>query len=133
MHQCKLQMTTGKYRELRGTISLINIILGVKMFKCDHCGCCCRSLFLSPIYANLDRGDGVCKYLDEKASLCLIYEFRPLECNIDAMYEAYYSSIMSKADYYELNYSACKELKQNKLLLKNKGDTKCQRELQSKK
>ena len=34
------------------------------MFHCDKCGICCRSLRRSPLYSGLDRGDGVCRYLD---------------------------------------------------------------------
>jgi len=40
------------------------------MFQCDRCGCCCRNLHKSEIYAELDRGDGVCKYL--LGNLCTI-------------------------------------------------------------
>lgn len=84
------------------------------MFKCDCCGQCCKSITLSPIYLGLNRGDGVCKFFDEKSSLCSIYENRPIECNIDAMYNAFFSIKMTKAEYYELNYSSCKELKKLK-------------------
>lgn len=48
------------------------------MFLCDKCGLCCRNLNLSEIYADLDRGDGTCKYL--QGNLCSIYEKRPLKC-----------------------------------------------------
>lgn len=81
------------------------------MFKCDCCGCCCRNILLSSIYFRLDRGDGVCKYFDDKSSLCTIYGKRPLECNVDAMYDVYFSKIMSKDVYYEKNYQACTLLK----------------------
>lgn len=40
------------------------------MFKCDKCGECCRHLDKSEEYRELDRGDGVCKYLDQ--NLCSI-------------------------------------------------------------
>lgn len=81
------------------------------MFQCDRCGCCCRNIHLSSLYAPLDRGDGVCKYLDEQTSLCSIYATRPVECNIDAMFDAHFSKIMSKSEFYELNYKVCKDLK----------------------
>lgn len=51
------------------------------MFKCDCCGACCRHLNLSALYAELDRGDGTCKYLS--GNLCSIYEKRPLLCRVD--------------------------------------------------
>ena len=81
------------------------------MFICDCCGCCCRSISLSSIYKKLDRGDGVCRYFSDETSLCKIYDNRPLECNVDAMYEAYFSKVMSKNKYYEENYKACAKLK----------------------
>lgn len=51
------------------------------MFNCDKCGLCCRSLHLSELYHDLDKGDGVCIHLDEKTNLCRIYHSRPEKCN----------------------------------------------------
>ena len=48
------------------------------MFYCDRCGACCRNLRKSKLYAELDRGDGTCRYL--AGNLCSIYENRPLLC-----------------------------------------------------
>ena len=45
------------------------------------------------IYRELDRGDGVCRYL--KGNLCSIYEDRPLLCRVDESYEIYYKSLIS--------------------------------------
>lgn len=81
------------------------------MFVCDRCGCCCRSIRLSSIYVNLDRGDGTCKFFDENTSLCSIYPYRPIFCNIDAMYNTYFVQIMPQEEYYEINYQSCRELK----------------------
>jgi hypothetical protein len=81
------------------------------MFKCDCCGACCRHISLSEIYSDLDRGDGVCRFLDEETSLCTIYENRPIKCNVDAMFETYFSREMTREEYEELNYTACRELK----------------------
>lgn len=83
------------------------------MFKCDCCGQCCRHISLSDIYSSLDRGDGICKFFDEDKSLCSIYENRPIECNVDAMFELYFSQKMTKEEYYELNYKACRKLKKS--------------------
>lgn len=44
------------------------------MFYCDRCGACCRNLRKSKLYAELDRGDGTCRYL--AGNLCSIYENR---------------------------------------------------------
>lgn len=60
------------------------------MFECDKCGECCRHLKGISIYAELDRGDGICKYL--KGNLCSIYEDRPLFCRIDDCYEQFFKS-----------------------------------------
>lgn len=82
------------------------------MFLCDQCGVCCRNLRLSPLYAELDRGDGVCKYLS--GNLCSIYEFRPLLCRVDESYEKFFKEVMSLEDYYRLNQEACEMLKKIK-------------------
>lgn len=79
------------------------------MFQCDKCGACCRNIDLSPLYAQLDRGDGVCRYLSE--NLCSIYDERPLLCRVDESYEKFFAGQMSKEEYYRLNYEACDRLK----------------------
>lgn len=79
------------------------------MFKCDCCGECCRSLDKSDIYHELDRGDGVCRYLE--GNLCSIYEDRPLICRIDECYNIFFQRYYTKDEYYKLNYEACKQLK----------------------
>jgi len=82
------------------------------MFLCDKCGMCCRNLQLSALYADLDRGDGVCRYL--KGNLCSIYEKRPLKCRIDESYEIYFKSLMTREEYDTKNREACEFLKQVK-------------------
>ena len=79
------------------------------MFYCDRCGACCRHLELSPLYRELDRGDGICKYLS--GNLCSIYENRPLLCRVDASYDAFFKDVMSRETYSNLNYVSCNELK----------------------
>lgn len=81
------------------------------MFDCDKCGLCCQNIGDSAIYADLDNGEGTCKYFDFDTNLCLIYKSRPLKCCIDKAYEIFYKEIMSKKDYYKRNYEACKKLK----------------------
>lgn len=71
------------------------------MYKCEHCGCCCRNLDKSDIYASLDRGDGVCKYL--VGNDCSIYENRPLLCRIDESYDSMFSSLMTREEFYKIN------------------------------
>ena len=79
------------------------------MFECDKCGCCCRHLDMSPLYAELDSGNGVCRYLD--GNLCSIYENRPLLCRIDECYEKFFSDKISLEEYYSLNRQICEMLK----------------------
>lgn len=82
-------------------------------FKCDCCGLCCRSLKKVPALANFDRGDGVCIYLQED-NLCSIYDHRPEICNVDLMYERYFSKIYSREVYDQLNTKQCATLKSSK-------------------
>jgi len=79
------------------------------MFPCTKCGKCCKHLNLSSIYEDLDRGDGVCKYL--RRNLCSIYEHRPLKCRIDDAYHAFFESELSLDEYYRLNIEMCKKLR----------------------
>ena len=79
------------------------------MFECDKCGCCCRHLDMLPLYAELDSGNGVCRYLD--GNLCSIYENRPLLCRIDECYEKFFSEKISLEEYYSLNRQICEMLK----------------------
>lgn len=84
-------------------------------FECDMCGLCCQNLKLSKLYADLDRGDGVCRNYDEATHRCLIYATRPIICNVEEYYQKYLSRTMTKKDYLALNYAACKKLKQGVL------------------
>lgn len=70
------------------------------------------SVSKSAVYEKMDRGDGVCKHFDDSLKLCTIYEKRPLLCNIDEMYNQFFCEIMSKKEYYNLNYAGCKMLKE---------------------
>ncbi len=79
------------------------------MFECDKCGCCCRNLDKSDIYAELNRGDGVCRYLE--GNLCSIYDKRPLLCRVDECYEKYFSEYMTLEEYYKENKKMCEILK----------------------
>ena len=64
---------------------------------------------MSPLYAELDSGNGVCRYLD--GNLCSIYENRPLLCRIDECYEKFFSDKISLEEYYGLNRQICEMLK----------------------
>lgn len=64
------------------------------------------------MYKRLDRGDGICKFFDNEKSLCSIYKNRPIECNVDAIYDKFFVEKMSKDEYYKLNYAGCRTLKE---------------------
>ena len=80
------------------------------MFNCDKCGLCCMKINQSSIYLELDRGDGICKFFNLRDHLCSIYDNRPVICNIDKMYQMYFSTKLSLEEYYDLNYKACKKV-----------------------
>lgn len=82
------------------------------MFICSMCGECCRNLDKSEVYKSLDRGDGVCKYLE--GNLCSIYENRPLLCRIDESYDSLFKDKISLDEYYKMNYEVCKKLKKKR-------------------
>ena len=78
------------------------------MFACNQCGECCRNLDKSELYNDLDRGDGVCIFLENNR--CSIYQNRPLLCRIDECYEKYFMAQYSLEEYYRLNYEICRKL-----------------------
>ena len=81
------------------------------MFHCQKCGRCCKNLAEVSWYADLDRGDGVCRYFNSAMNLCNIYEIRPLKCNVSQAYEKFYKQVMSWEEYERKNYEACKILR----------------------
>lgn len=81
------------------------------MFQCDKCGLCCRSLSGIDLFKDLDRGDGICIHFDEKTNLCKIYDSRPLFCRVDECYVQFFSTVMTREEYENENYTACIELK----------------------
>lgn len=79
-------------------------------FPCNACGACCRNLRGAPLYADLDRGDGVCRHLDAESNLCRIYATRPSICRTSDMYERFQGHL-SWPEYVALNLRACDELR----------------------
>lgn len=55
-------------------------------FPCSSCGLCCRRVNFSNETNFLDRGDGVCHFLNEETNLCNIYDERPLVCRVKDYY-----------------------------------------------
>ena len=83
-------------------------------FNCDMCGLCCQNVDKSIFQTDFDRGDGVCKNYDEESHRCKIYKNRPLICNVDAYYEKFLKNLMTKQDFYEINYKVCENLRRTK-------------------
>lgn len=82
-----------------------------KEFECNKCGKCCRNLSKSQIYSDLDRGDGVCRFYNEKTHLCNIYEHRPIKCRIKESY-VFFKEIYTYEEYLSLNSEGCKRIKE---------------------
>lgn len=83
----------------------------MEKFKCDCCGLCCRHVDRNIFNNNLDRGDGVCKFLNTSTNLCTIYDNRPDFCNVEKGYKKYFAEL-SEEEYLRLNYLACEKLKE---------------------
>lgn len=82
-------------------------------FPCDGCGLCCVRVDSSPYLQELEskRKDGICRYFDLKSKKCLIYEHRPLICNVKECYLALFKDQMSIEEFYLTNSKACNDLK----------------------
>ena len=81
------------------------------MFACDKCGSCCRQIGKAFFATDMASPDGVCKYLDRENNLCNIYQNRPIFCNVDAFYDAYFSHEMSREEFYRKNKKMCQKLR----------------------
>ncbi len=81
------------------------------VFHCDKCGKCCENLQRSRLYDDLNDGTGSCVYFDKSTRLCSIYDHRPDKCNIAKFYKNV-NKLMSWEEYLQLNYEACKRLKE---------------------
>lgn len=93
------------------TLATMTSLTFEQPFPCTRCGACCRSVSLTSQTAWLDRGDGSCKYLDEKTTLCKIYEARPKICRIDFQFQTNYQQKFSWQEFCEENQKACADLK----------------------
>lgn len=83
------------------------------MFPCERCGACCRQIGTSVFGKDMALPDGSCQYLDHKTNLCSIYKERPIYCNVDAYYEKFIYSNMSREEFYSLNKIQCLALRKN--------------------
>lgn len=96
-----------------------------RTFPCTACGACCRNLGGAPLYARLDRGDGVCRHLDTGTDRCRIYETRPRICRVADMYEAF-ADRLAWPEYVEHNLRACRDLQaRERRAASNRGRDAC--------
>ena len=82
------------------------------MFPCTRCGLCCRNLKLNPDLQFLDGGDGTCRFLDEGANECKIFQDRPVCCRVDEMYEKFFSGELLLDEYLRMNVDVCLSLQE---------------------
>ena len=84
----------------------------MKDFPCNSCGKCCRNIGnnSSSIAKVLNRGDGICQFLDLDSNLCTIYEFRPLLCRVKDAYHVFYSDKYEWDEFVALNKNICDQL-----------------------
>lgn len=71
---------------------------------------CCKRVNLLSETAMMDRGDGVCRYLDEVSGNCLVYESRPDICRVDRQYEMHFQRKMTWDVFVQVNEAACRKL-----------------------
>lgn len=81
-------------------------------FPCTLCGACCRHISGIAELAEFDRGNGICKHLDESSNTCKIYANRPRICRVDAIYAAKFADSYTREAFYALNLKACQILQQ---------------------
>ena len=108
------------------------------MFKCDRCGCCCRSIGqmviscqcacneaknddeLHPIVVELASfpftvdQDGCCPQLDKETNSCKVYYNRPKVCNTESMWIDHWSTIMTRDDWYKASKETCTKLQEKR-------------------
>ena len=83
-----------------------------KSFSCEKCGACCSHLKeFGSYYADLDDGNGVCKFYDCHSRLCIIYASRPSKCRIEESY-ARFALIISWNEYIKITKEGCKLLQE---------------------
>ena len=81
------------------------------MYPCKKCGECCRNISVAFFAQDMVLESGMCKYLDGKTNLCTIYEKRPIFCNVDAFYERFLKTNMSREEFYLKNMEACQMIR----------------------
>lgn len=81
----------------------------VEPINCSNCtALCCRQM--GKIIPEFDRGDTICKYLDEDTNKCTIYEQRPFICDTVRIYNKYFKDKYTPEEWNEINQRACESL-----------------------
>lgn len=60
--------------------------------------------------AYLDRGDGICQFLNTNTNLCQIYDDRPLVCRVERYYQLHFKDKIDWDDFVKLNLYVCHQL-----------------------
>ncbi len=86
----------------------------MEKFQCNRCGRCCRMIGFTniPELRQMADSTGKCRHLMPN-NLCRIYENRPLYCRVDAIYDRRLSNVMSRQQWYEMNYKQCKNFRRS--------------------
>ena len=103
---------TKALSDAQKTKALSNAQGKLESFECTKCGACCKSIAHIDELNDYHSGDGVCRHLDIATNECKIYDKRPLVCRVDEMFEKYFSSVLSKAEFYRLNAKCCNILQE---------------------
>ena len=110
--ELKRSQDTKALNSSQKTKALENAQGKLESFECTKCGACCKSIAHIDELSDYHSGDGVCKHLDLATNECKIYEVRPLVCRVDEAFEKYFSSVLSKAEFYKLNAKCCNILQE---------------------
>ena len=78
-------------------------------YPCKQCGCCCKNIPDIEGLEVFDRGDGVCKFLENKS--CTIYESRPELCQGGYVYQNFYSDKMTVEDFHSESKKWCDSIR----------------------
>jgi Fe-S-cluster containining protein len=60
---------------------------------------------IAPLLRDFDNGNGICRYLQKNK--CTIYSTRPQICNISAIYEKTFKSLITENKFIIANLQAC--------------------------
>lgn len=84
--------------------------MSVSYFPCNSCGLCCRIVGKNPAGAFLNRGDGICRYLNLENNQCTIYENRPMICRVKEFYLSNLQQQISWTKFIDENVKICHQL-----------------------